>query len=102
MRLAEWREEDGRVVLLRPKPSARGLARYKQWLAYQLSARRVRLDELSSFAWLRLDGKRSVGEIAAEMRREFGAAAEPAEERLGLLVRQLRGEEFVAYPGWDG
>ena len=86
---------------MRPPPSARGLKRFKQWVAYQLSAKRVRLDELGSFAWKRLDGRRTVGEVARELREEFGEAGEPAEERLGLLVRQLRGEEFLAYPGWD-
>ena len=64
--------------------------------------RRIRLDEAGSFAWLRLDGRSTVGEVAAEMRGQLGSAVEPAEERLGTLVRQLRGQGLVAYPGIDG
>ncbi|MDH3403604.1 MAG: PqqD family protein [Acidobacteriota bacterium] len=101
VRLADWEEVDGRAVLLRPRPAARGLKQLLEILSYQLSARRIRLDEAGSFAWLRLDGRRTVAEIAAEMRGELGSAVEPAEERLGTLVRQLRGQGLVAYPGVD-
>ncbi len=66
-----------------------------------MSTRRIRLDEKGSYAWTRLDGTRSVSELAEGMRAEFGADIEPAEERVGLLVRQLRSQDLVAYPGWD-
>jgi len=101
VRLAGWEEIDGRVVLLRPPPTTTGLRRLLDTVLFRLSAHRIRLDEAGSFAWLRLDGRRSVAEVAAEMRRELGASIEPAEERLGVLVRQLRREELLAYPGFD-
>ncbi len=66
-----------------------------------MSTRRIRLDDRGSAAWLRLDGRISVRELADEMRAEFGAEIEPAEERLGVLIRQLRSQDLVAYPGWD-
>jgi hypothetical protein len=101
VRLAGWEEIDGRVVLLRPPPSTTGVRRMLDTVLVRLSAHRIRLDEAGSFAWLRLDGRRTVAEVAAEMRRELGAAIEPAEERLGVLVRQLHREELLAYPEFD-
>ncbi len=101
LRLADWEEIDGQAVLLRPRPSASGLERLLETVSYRLSVRRIRLDEPGSFAWLRLDGRRTVAEVAALMRAELGAGVEPAEERLGTLVRQLHGQGLVAYPGFD-
>lgn len=66
-----------------------------------MSVPRVKLDELGSFCWSRLDGERTVEQIAADVRAAFGEAAEPVEERLGTFVRMLRDQEFVGYPGWD-
>jgi hypothetical protein len=101
VRLASWQEKDGRVVLERPRPSGRGVGAWWDRVSHALSARRIRLDAVGSFAWKRLDGRSSVAQVARELRQEFGDDVEPAEERLGLLVRQLRGEGFLAYPGWD-
>jgi hypothetical protein len=101
-RLAEWEEEEGgRVVVLRPSPATRGLGGLVDRILHQLSARRIRLDEVGSFAWLRLDGEQTVGQVAELLRKEFGDDVEPAEERLGRLVQLMRREGFLAYPGWD-
>jgi hypothetical protein len=66
-----------------------------------MSASRIKLDEVGSYVWLRLDGERTVAELAGELDAEFGEEVRPAEERLGYLVRLLRKEALVAYPGWD-
>ena len=101
VRLAEWTETAGRVVVVRPKSMRAGLLGQIDLLLYLLSARRIRLDAFGSFAWLQLDGKRSVGQVVVLLREEFGDEVEPAEERLGHLIRVFRREGFVAYPGWD-
>jgi hypothetical protein len=100
-RLAAWSEVEGRVVVERPRPRGRGWRRLKAALAYRFAVRRIRLDEVGSAAWLGLDGRATVGEVAGELRARFGAAIEPAEERLGQLVRLLRREGLLAYPDWD-
>ena len=56
----------------------------------QVDAVRIyRLDDLGSFSWERMDGTRTVQEIAEELRAEFGDEVDQAEERLARLVRWL-------------
>lgn len=99
VRKAPWTVVDGRVTIERPKPVDRH--HLGEWIRYWLAVSRVRLDERGSCVWQLLDGRHSVAEVAGELRREFGDAVEPAEERAGELVRMLRAEGLVAYPGWD-
>jgi hypothetical protein len=100
-RLAGWEEVGGRVVVIRPMPFTRGLRGLLDRFLHQLSAERIRLDEVGSFAWQRLDGKRTVAEVAELLREEFGDRVEPAEERLGHMVLLMRRDGLLAYPGWD-
>ena len=58
----------------------------------------MKLDELGSFCWRHIDGKRTAGEIAQLFRGEFGASAEPAEERVGKFLSLLRREELARFP----
>jgi hypothetical protein len=89
------------VVVHRPKPREHGLRRLGGLLLHVLSAHRIRLDQMGSFVWRRLDGRVTVRQLARELREQFGEAVEPAEERLGHLIRVLRREDLIAYPGWD-
>ncbi len=84
---------DGRVVLLRPKFTARGL----QWLQQRLRRPyfRVHLDPLGSCLWLHMDGQRTVAELAELQRLAFGARAEPSEARAIAFVRQLVAGRFA-------
>jgi hypothetical protein len=101
VRAAEAEERDGRAVVHRPKPTSRGLRRLLDSFLYVMSASRIRLDDLGTFSWERMDGTRTVREIAAELQAEFGGEVEEADERLARLVRWLRQEELVRYVGWD-
>lgn len=101
VRVAIWQEVEDRVVVERPRPSMRGLPGVGERLSYFLSMRKIRLDERGSFLWHLVDGERSVAEVAEAMRKRFGEEVEPAEERAGQLIRMLRRERLLAYPGWD-
>lgn len=101
VRLAAWEEVTDCVVILRPRPCKRRIPPLWEWFRYLLSAKRIRLDEFGSFVWHRLDGNCKIEEVAHELRERFGPKVEPVEERVGHLIRMLRQEELVAYPGWD-
>lgn len=101
VRFAKWEEVEGKVILLRPKPTTRGPRGLLDRFFHRMSASRIRLDEFGSFAWLRLDGSRTVGQVVELMREEFGEGVDPAEERLSHLIWLLRREELLGYPGWD-
>ncbi|MBT8398470.1 MAG: PqqD family protein [Gemmatimonadetes bacterium] len=100
-RIAEWEEVDGKLVLLRPPPSSAGLKGALDRFFHKMSASRIRLDEVGAFAWLHLDGERTVGEVGELMRNEFGELVEPMEERLGHFVWVMRKEGFLIYRDWD-
>ncbi len=100
LRTASWSEDAGRVVVEMPAPSRPWRAPLA-WLSSKMSSKRVRLDEVGSLAWTLLDGRRTVGEVAAALRERFGERVEPAEERLGTLLRPLHRGGLVGYPGYD-
>ena len=95
---AEAEEKDGRVVVIRPRPVTQGMRKPIDWLIYLLAARRLQLDEVGSFCWRHMDGRRTAGDIAEALRAEFGDSVEPAEERLGKFVRSLQREDLVTFP----
>jgi hypothetical protein len=101
VRVARWRQVEDRVVVERPKPRARFPRILLEWLLHLMAVKSLRLDEVGSFAWQLLDGEHTVGQVAVAVRERFGEAVEPAEERLGHLVRLLRQEGLIAYPEWD-
>jgi hypothetical protein len=100
VRVAEWEERDGLVVLARPVPQGRGLRGLAARFSSSLAPRSLRLDAMGSFVWRRLDGATTVATIVAAMEDELGG--EQLAERVGMFVRALRRDGFVAYPGWDG
>jgi hypothetical protein len=102
VRCAPWLErEDGRVVIDRPRPpidGVRGFIRRTRWL---LSPRRVRLDEIGSFAWRRLDGATKVRALAGAIRDAFPDSCEQLEERLGEHLRAMRRLRLISFADWD-
>lgn len=101
VRLTESEDEKGRLVIIRPKPTRRGVTAILHWLQYWMAVPRIRLDDRGAFVWRHLDGVRTVGEIAQLARKTFGESIEPAEERVGRCVLMFRREDLVAYPGID-
>ncbi len=98
-----WEEDGGGLVTLVPeRPKVRGPRSLGRWMAYMMAPPRIRLDDVGSYAWLRLDGETTVRGVAGEVREQFGDRVEPVEQRLGQLVRLLRHERFVSYPELEG
>ena len=55
----------------------------------------VHLDELGSFVWLLIDGKRNIAEIGASVKEHFGEKAEPLYEKLAKYFEILKSYNFV-------
>ncbi|MBO5321097.1 MAG: PqqD family protein [Clostridia bacterium] len=55
----------------------------------------VHLDELGSFVWLLIDGKRNISDIGASVKEHFGEEAEPLYEKLSKYFQILKSYNFV-------
>lgn len=92
--VARWERDGDDVVVFVPR-AARGplAARLERWLRPRPP--RLRLDAIGAFVWTRLDGRRTVADIAAELQEAFGARVEPAAERLEIFLGQLERGRLV-------
>lgn len=90
----------GEQVLLAP--------RFRSWPFTLLLKRmpkpfmKIRLDEVGSFLWERIDGERTLGELALALSQEFGDRVEPAPQRVGLFFRDLMKGHFVCLERPEG
>ena len=85
----EMREE-GLVTLLRPKFVTPWLAWVLPFLSRPVF--RVKLDEVGSFLWLQMDGRRTTAEVCDLLKARFGERVEPVHERaLTFLYQMLEG-----------
>ena len=75
------------------------------WIAQKFFHRprvsHIDLDAMGSFIFQRIDGKRTVGEIAELVKAEFGKDAEPLYDRLVKYMQILRNNGFIRYAGKD-
>ena len=55
----------------------------------------IHLDENGSFAWLLIDGKRSILDIGEPVKEHFGEAAEPLYPRLAQFFKILEANKFI-------
>ena len=61
----------------------------------------IHLDEMGSFVFPLIDGKRTVLDIADLVGAHFGEAANPLYERLAKYMQILRNNGFIYYIGKD-
>ena len=102
MREVPWLErDDGKVVIDRPRPPIDGLRGLFRRAGWMMAPRRVRLDEIGSFAWRRLDGATKVRALAGVMRDAFPDSCDQLEERLGDYLRAMRRLRLISFREWD-
>jgi len=95
-RLGSWQaDESGKVVVERPKPGSRGLRAVIDNLRWLMSHPKIRLDELGSFVWQRLDGESTLAEIAEATAAAFPDRAEGMTERLALFAAALEHQGLI-------
>lgn len=57
----------------------------------------VELEEMGSFIWQTMDGKKSVYDLACLERDRFGERSEPVYERLSAYLKTLRECGYIVY-----
>lgn len=57
----------------------------------------IELDELGSFVWEQMDGKRTIYDICILTKEHFGKTAEPLFERAVPFFKILRRNSFIVY-----
>ena len=93
-RVCPWEQRDGRIALLAPRFGGGRFGRLMdRW--FRLRPYRLRLDGMGTFVWERLDGCRTVEEIAGEMEAAYGAGAGPVAERLPAFLGALQRGRFI-------
>lgn len=99
VRCAPWREgADGHVIIDRPRPPLRGFRGLFERANWLFAPRRIRLDDIGSFAWRRLDGVTKVRTLAGVMRETFPDSRHQIEERLGVYLRVMRRLKVIDFP----
>lgn len=71
--------------------------RLAQALFHKPKVSHIKLDEMGSFIWKQIDGKRSVLEISESVRNRFGDRAEPLLDRLIRYLEILRANQWIAF-----
>lgn len=57
----------------------------------------IHLDGFGTFVWEKIDGKKDIIAIGAEVSAEFGEKAEPLYERLAQYFRILESYDFICF-----
>lgn len=86
-------DENGQVTILVENKGI--INRIMQKLAKKPKITRIDLQGQGNFVWLCIDGKKTVFDIAAEIKSEFGEEAEPLYDRLVTYMHTLENCGFV-------
>lgn len=97
VRNASWSEQNGRVIVERVQPAIRDVQSLKDWVHWAWHPKRIRLDELGSSIWRRLDGRATLEEIADAARHEFPDRKGAISERVAEFIAALRALGLVSF-----
>lgn len=90
----DWeRDEKGQVTVHIPRKG------FFHWIAVKFFKKpalcHISLEKYGNFIWERMDGKRSLYQIAGEVKEAFGEEAEPLYERLVQYIKILVSNGFI-------
>lgn len=88
-------DEPGRVVILRNNEGL--FNRIVQRFFHKPAVSYIHLDEMGSFIWMNINGRRSVYDIAGLVEEHFGEAAEPLYNRLVRYMGTLSKCGFIVF-----
>ena len=89
-------EANGEIITVLFKKEKLGFIEKTFFKKQSQQPHKIDLDEIGSFIWLQIDGKKNIGEIAAIAKNQFGEKIEPAVERVELFINQMHKNKFVS------
>lgn len=92
----EWSKDENQIVTLSIENKG-FFNRVAQKLFKKPRISYIHLDELGSFVWLLLDGKKTIFELGEDVNKQFGDAAQPLYERLAKYFQILDSYGFIAW-----
>ena len=90
-----WSTDDGIVTLHLENKGFFNKVAQKLFKKPRIS--HVHLDEMGSFLWKRLDGKKSIEDLGEKFKEAFGEKAEPLYERLAKYMQILHSYGFISF-----
>ena len=89
------KKENGRIEV---EVINRGFCnRVAQLLFHKPKKSYIELDEIGSFVWEQMDGKRTIYDICMRLKARFGNDAEPLFDRSVNFFRILKRNSFIVY-----
>lgn len=91
-----WKKDDNGVVTL--EVQNKGIFnRIAQKLLKKPKISYIHLDEMGSFIWPLLDGKKTIMELGEDVEKKFGKDAHPLYERLAKYFQILESYGFISW-----
>lgn len=91
-----WSKDDKGIVTLHVENKG-AVKRITQLILRKPKVSHIHLDENGSFAWLQIDGEKSILDIGEPVKEHFGEAAEPLYPRLAQFFKILYDNKFIEY-----
>ena len=92
-------DEEGKVTVFVENKGFFNLAAQKLFKKPRFT--QIHLEEFGSFIWQKIDGKRTVKEIADLLHEKFGEKADPLYPRISVYVKTLVNYGFVEFPAYE-
>ena len=91
----EYEVKNGKAILVFHHDKV--IERFIRWLVKKPTISDVELDEIGTFVWQAIDGKRNIYDISKDMVSKFGAKIDNADERLIMYIRYLNRKGWIGF-----
>ena len=95
----EYEAKNGYVYLIFHHDKA--IEKFLRRLVKKPAVSDIKLDDLGTFVWQSIDGKKNVYEIGKDLKKKFGNRCEPVYDRLIMYLRYLSKKGWIAFEKGD-
>jgi hypothetical protein len=93
----DWKQDEaGKVYLISERTRNRMIKKLIEWF-HRDQFFYIHLDDHGTAAWLAIDGKRTVSEVIAIMKAQFGENLEQADQRVSHFLGMLKRNDFIFF-----